>query len=153
MESGRNLPVRLEKVDLHSHKLSEIAGSEDMLTPSASPDGKFLSALHTAAQQLSIYDFGSAKWSNLSSTTGYRPAWTRDSSALYLITREGELQRYRSATGKLESGVKMPDSLPPFGLANLSLQGLAVLSIGLDGAPLVARDQGSSQIYAIKWEK
>jgi serine/threonine protein kinase/Tol biopolymer transport system component len=153
LESGKNLPVRLEKVDLHSHKLSEIAGSEDMLTPSVSPDGKFLSALHTAAaQQLWIYDFGSAKWSNLSSTTGYRPAWTRDSSALYLITREGELQRYRSATGKLESVVKMPDSLPSFGLASQSLQGLAFLSIGLDGAPLVARDQGSSQIYAIKWQ-
>jgi len=154
LESGRNFPVRLEKVDLHSHKLSEIAGSEDMLTPSVSPDGKYLSALHTAAaQQLSIYDFGSAKWSTLSSTTGYRPAWTRDSSAVYLITRGGELQRYHAATGKLESVVKMRDSLPPFGLASQSLQGLAFLSIGLDGASLVARDQGSSQIYAIKWQK
>ena len=153
MESGRNLPVRLEKVDLHSHKLSEIAGSEDMLKPSVSPDGKYLSAVHTAAaEQLSIYDFGSAKWSKLSSTTGYRPAWTRDSSALYIINREGELQRYRSATGKLESVAKMPDRMPSFGLANQSLQGLAFLSIGLDGAPLVARDQGSSQIYAIKWQ-
>jgi eukaryotic-like serine/threonine-protein kinase len=154
LESGKNLPVRLEKVDLHSHKLSEIAGSEDMLTPSVSPDGKFLSALHTAAaQQLWIYDFGSAKWSDLNSTTGYRPVWTRDSKALYLINREGELQRYRSATGKLESVAKMPDRMPPFGLANQSLQGLAFLSIGLDGAPLVARDQGSSQIYAIKWHE
>jgi Tol biopolymer transport system component len=154
LESGKNLPVRLEKVDLHSHKLSEIAGSEDMLTPSVSPDGKFLSALHTAAaQQLWIYDFGSAKWSDLNSTAGYRPVWTRDSKALYLINREGELQRYRSATGKLESVAKMPDRMPPFGLANQSLQGLAFLSIGLDGAPLVARDQGSSQIYAIKWHE
>jgi len=154
LESGKNLPVRLEKVDLHSHKLSEIPGSEDMLTPSVSPDGKFLSALHTAAaQQLWIYDFGSTKWSDLNSTTGYRPVWTRDSKALYLINREGELQRYRSATGKLESVAKMPDRMPPFGLANQSLQGLAFLSIGLDGAPLVARDQGSSQIYAIKWHK
>ena len=154
LESGKNLPVRLEKVDLHSHKLLEIPGSEDMLTPSVSPDGKFLSALHTAAaQQLSIYDFGSAKWSDLNSTTGYRPVWTRDSKALYLINREGELQRYRSATGKLESVAKMPDRMPPFGLANQSLQGLAFLSIGLDGAPLVARDQGSSQIYAIKWHE
>jgi hypothetical protein len=40
--------------------------------------------------------------------------------------------------------------MPSFGLANQSLQGLAFLSIGRDGAPLVARDQGSSQIYAIK---
>jgi len=154
LESGKNLPVRLEKVDLHSHKLSEIAGSEDMLTPSVSPDGKYLSAMHTAAaQQLSIYDFSSAKWSKLSSSTGYRPVWTRDSSALYLITSEGELQRYRSATGKLESVAKMPGRMPYFGLSNQSLQGLAFLSIGLDGAPLVARDQGSSQIYAIKWQK
>jgi len=43
--------------------------------------------------------------------------------------------------------------MPFFGLANQSLQGLAFLSIGLDGAPLVARDQGSSQIYALKWQK
>src|ERR1700747_3819889 len=56
LESGRNLPVRLEKVDLQSHKLSEIAGSEDMLKPSVSPDGKYLSAVHTAAaESLSIY--------------------------------------------------------------------------------------------------
>ena len=153
LESGKNLPVRLEKVDLHSHKLLEIPGSEDMLTPSVSPDSKYLSAMHTAADlQLSIYDFGSAKWSKLSSRSGYRPVWTRDSSALYLINREGELQRYRSATGKLESVAKMPDNMPPFGLANQSPEGLAFLSIGLDGAPLVARDQGSSQIYAIKWQ-
>jgi len=46
----------------------------------------------------------------------------------------------------------MPDRMPSFGLANQSLQGLAFLSIGLDGAPLVPRDQGSSQIYAIKWQ-
>jgi len=84
---------------------------------------------------------------------GYRPVWTRDSSALYLITREGELQRYRSTTGKLESVAKMPDRMPSFGLANQSLEGLAFLSIGLDGAPLVARDQGSSQIYAIKLQE
>ncbi len=151
LESGKNLPVWLEKLDLNTHKLSELAGSEDMLTASISPDGKFLSALHTAAaQRVSIYDFKTARWTILSSTTGYRPAWTRDSSTLYLITREGELQRYRPAFGRLESVVKMPGSLSAFGL---SLQGLWSLSIGLDGTPLVSRDQGSSQIYAIKWRK
>ena len=149
LESGKNLSVSLERVDLHSHRLSEMPGSQDMLTPSISPDGKFLCALHTAAAQLlSIYDFKTAKWTILGSTTGYRPAWTRDSRILYLITREGALQRYLPATGRLESVVKMPGSLSAFGL---SLQGLAFLSIGLDGAPLVARDQGSSQVYAIKW--
>jgi Tol biopolymer transport system component len=151
LESGKNLSVWLEKVDLATHKLSEIPGSEDMLTPSISPDGRFLSALHTASGQLvSVFDFKTAKWSILSSTTGFRPAWTRDSTTLYLVTREGELQRYRPATGRLESVVKMPGSLSSFGL---SLQGLSFLSIGLDGAPIVARDQGSSQIYAIKWRK
>jgi len=151
LESGKNLPVWLEKVDLHTHKLSEIPGSEEMLTASMSPDGKFLSALHTVSgQQVSVYDFKNAKWKILGSTTGYRPAWTRDSSTLYLVTRQGELQRYRPATGRLESVVKMPGSLNAFGL---SLQGLSFLSIGLDGAPIVARDQGSSQIYAIKWQQ
>src|ERR1700722_18043145 len=151
LESGKNLPVWLERIDLHTRELSEVPGSGEMLAPSMSPDGKFLSALHTVSgQQVSVYDFEKAKWNILGSTTGYRPAWTRDSSTLYLVTRQGELQRYVPANSRLESVVKMPGSLSAFGL---SLQGLAFLSIGLDGAPLVARDQGSSQIYAIKWQK
>jgi hypothetical protein len=53
------------------------------------------------------------------------------------------LRRYRFAAGKLEFVAKMPGSLPSFGLSGEPLEGLAFLSIGLDGAPLIARDQGA----------
>jgi len=38
-----------------------------------------------------------------------------------------------------------------FGASSAALDGTIFLTIGLDGAPLVARDQRSSQLYAMKW--
>ncbi len=151
LESGKSLPTLLEKVDLHTHQLSEIAGSEDILAPSISPDGKYLCAVHTSGDpRVAVYDFNAARWNILSSATGYRPAWARDSGTLYLVSREGELQSYRPANRQLKSVVKIPGTFSSFGA---SLEAFTFLGIGLDGAPLLVRDQGSSQIYAMKWQK
>ena len=151
MESGKNLPVFVEKVDLTNHQLSEVPGSQDMLVPSLSPDGKYIAALHTAgAEELAIFDSKNAKWNILSIRGGYQPAWAHDSTSVYFITRQGELRRYRAANSQLESVTKFPESEHLFGS---SLEGFTYLGIGLDGAPIIISDERSSQLYAIHWHK
>jgi Tol biopolymer transport system component len=144
------MPVLLEKLDLHTHQLSEISGSEDMLAPSVSPDGKFLAAVHTVATQVAIYEFGTGKWKPLDQASGHRPAWARDSSAVYFITRQGELYRYHAAQRRLEFVARIGRFLT-FGASGAALDGPGFLAVGPDGSPLVARDQRSSQLYALKW--
>jgi serine/threonine protein kinase len=151
LEGGKKIPVFLEKLDVRTHQLSEILGSEDMLAPSISPDGQFLAAVHTVATQMAIYDFGTAKWSLLDQATGNRPAWARDSSAVYFITRQGQLYRYHAAPRRLEFVVTIARFLT-FGASGAALNGPGFLTVGPDDSPLLVRDQRSSQLYALKWQ-
>jgi eukaryotic-like serine/threonine-protein kinase len=150
LESGKSIPALLEKVDLRTHQLSEIPGSEDMLTPAVSPDGRFLAALHTVAEGVALYEFSTGHWTILDQASGYRPAWSPDSIAVYFITRQGELYSYRAASRQLKSVLKVAGSMTVYGA---QLEGTGFLVIAPDGAPLLTRDQRSSQLYALKWQK
>lgn len=152
LESGSKTPVFLERVDLHTHQRTEIPGSEDMLMPSTSPDGKYLAALHTVAEQVAIHEFDSGKWSALNQTSGGGLAWARDSSALYFITRKGDTYRYDPANQKLTPLAKLPEYLA-LNATGAALEGLKFLGVAPDGALLTVRDKGSSELYALKWQE
>jgi Tol biopolymer transport system component len=150
LESSKSTPVLLEKVNLRTHQLSDVAGSDDMLAPAVSLDGKFLAALHTVGTQVALYEFATGKWNILDQASMYQLAWAPDSSAVYFITRHGELYSYRVANRQLKSVMKVAGHMTVMGS---QLEGMGFLLIGPDGAPLLIRDQRSSQLYALKWRK
>jgi eukaryotic-like serine/threonine-protein kinase len=150
LEVGRKLPVRVAKFDFRTRQLAEIPGSEDMLSPTMSPDGRFVAALHTTASYVAFYEFATGKWTILGQESAFRPAWTRDSSAIYFITHHGDLRRYHVATRKIESIVKIPDREQSFGVYGAFLEAIDLLAVGPDGELLVVHDQRSSQLYAMK---
>jgi len=150
LEIGRKLPVRLAKFDFRTRQLSEIPGSEDMLSPAMTPDGRFLAALHTDASYVAIYEFAIDRWTVLAQESAHRPAWTRDSSMIYFITHHGEVRRYHAVTRKMESIVKIPDRDQSFGVYGALLEVIDFLAIGPDGELLVVHDHRSSQLYAMK---
>jgi hypothetical protein len=76
--------------------------------------------------------------------------WARDSRAIYYITHHQEVQRYHSATRKVESIVQLPDRGQSFGVYGAFLEAFDFLAIGRDDELLWVRDQRSSQIYAMK---
>jgi len=147
LEAGKRLPVQVEKIDLRTHQLSEISGSEEMVTPVVSPDGKFLAALHGPDTRVALYEFANSKWTNFDQGTNYRPAWAADSSILYFATRTGQLFSYDAFQQQLKLLGKVPVSIA---ITGAQLQGMNFFLIGRDGAPLVIRDQSSSQVYALK---
>lgn len=115
-----------------------------------SPDGRFLAALHTTASYVAIYDLATAKWTILEQESAYRPAWSRDSSAMYFITHQGDLRRYHAVTRKIGSIVTIPDREQSFGVYGAFLEAIDFLAIGPEGELLVVHDQRSSQLYAMK---
>ena len=150
LEIGQKLPIRLAKFDFRTRQLAEIPGSEEMFLPATSPDGRFLAALHTAASYVAVYEFATNKWTVLERDSAYRPVWTRDSSAIYYITHQQEVQRYHAVTRKVESIVQLPDRGQSFGVYGAFLEAFDFLAIGRDDELLWVRDQRSSQIYAMK---
>jgi Tol biopolymer transport system component len=150
LESGKSMPVRLREVDLQTHKVSDVAGSEDMLAPVVSPDGKFMAALHTEARRVAIYDFSTSKWSILAGNSGHRPAWAQDSKVFFFVDIHGILNRCNPATRQLNQAGKFP---PGVIVGGANLEGTSFLAIAPDGSPLLVRDQPSSQLYALKWQR
>jgi Tol biopolymer transport system component len=150
LEIDRKLPVPLARFDFRTRQLFEISGSDDMVLPATSPDGRFLAALHTAANKVAIYEFASGKWTVLDQDSGYRPVWTRDSDAIYFITHEEEVRRYDIASRKTEFVVKIPNAKRRFGVYGALLEAFDFLAMSPDGQLLMIDDQRSSQIYAMK---
>jgi Tol biopolymer transport system component/predicted Ser/Thr protein kinase len=133
-------------IDLRTHKVSVVPGSEKLFSPHWSPDGRYIAALsYPDGQALMLFDFKTQKWAELARITGAFPNWSRDGKYLHFHTfgSDPALYRVRISDHNLEK--------------TASLKGLR-LAIGAWGAwcgqaadvsPLILRDVGSQEIYAL----
>ena len=72
-------------MDLATHQVSTIPGSENLFSPRWSPDGQYLAALTADSTKLLLFNFKTQKWSdwvNEPGAIGF-PNWSRDGSYLY----------------------------------------------------------------------
>jgi dipeptidyl aminopeptidase/acylaminoacyl peptidase len=97
--------------------------------------------------QISLFDLGRQKWRKLVAIEHPRsPNWSRDGRYLYFVTEGSEefIYRLRIADRKLEKLAS---------LENVSgLHASQWFSLAPDGSPLVVRDMGTNEIYALDWE-
>jgi Tol biopolymer transport system component len=132
-------------VDLQTHKVSVVPGSEGLYSPHWSPDGRYIGAMSSNAVKLMLFDFKSQKWTELARTTLAYPNWSRDGKYLHFFSAGSDpaLYRVRISDHKLEKIA--------------SLKGVR-LTIGFEGtwcglapddSPLVLRDVGSQEIYGL----
>jgi Tol biopolymer transport system component len=150
LETGSSTMTRIAKVDLRTHELSEVPGSEDMFCPALSPDGNHLAAkLGAASSQVALYDLTTRKWNILTETSDYRPAFSNDSKSLYFMSRSDELDVYSLSTRE----IKRIPSQGFLAVSGSTLEGAWFLGTGPDGSPITVRDQRSTQLYALRWKK
>jgi eukaryotic-like serine/threonine-protein kinase len=135
-------------VDLATHQLSVLPGSQGTFSPRWSPDGRFLAALSSDSQKLELFDFKTQKWTDWlrgPHAVGFSN-WSRDSKYLYFDSIFGNDQSYR----RLKVGETIPEQI--VSLKNLrrylnwigSWSGLAP-----DGTPIFVRDTSTQEIYAL----
>jgi eukaryotic-like serine/threonine-protein kinase len=138
-----NAVIRL--LDLETHEESTVPGSQGMFSPRFSPDGQHLGALSFDLRTLLLFDFANGKWTELyKGVVGY-PNWSGDGRHLYFDTGS-ELRRVAIADHRVEVIV----SLKGFRRASSSLG--QWFGLGPDDTPLVLRDVGTSEIYALDWD-
>jgi Tol biopolymer transport system component len=142
----------LHLLELSGRHVSAPAGSEGLFSPRWSPDGRFIAALTKDSMTLKIVDLGTGLWRDLVRGQGVAyPSWSKDSKTIYFRTpmeRQAGFYRVRVADAKTEL---VTDAPIPRGLA-ASINGWWS-GVDRDGTPIVLRDAGIQEIYAlvVKW--
>ncbi len=135
----------IDVLDLQTHKVSKVPGSEGLFSPHWSPDGRYVAALRTAARGSMLFDFNTHKWTDLESIQASFPNWSRDSNYVYFFSEDSEpsIYRVRVRDRKLERVVGLKGIRLTIGEVG-TWCGLAA-----DDSPLILRDVGTQEIYAL----
>jgi Tol biopolymer transport system component len=146
LEPGHSRTFAIHVMDLKTHQVSTLPGSQGLYGPRWSPNGRYVAAERAGPETLEIFDFVTRKWTELVTTaTGYGN-WSRDGQHFYFDSKgpEPAFYRVRISDQKLEKLVS---------LKNLRLAGPGEWTgLGPDDSPLLLRDVGTQEIYALDWE-
>jgi Tol biopolymer transport system component/tRNA A-37 threonylcarbamoyl transferase component Bud32 len=149
LKGSSNEQNEIEMLDIQTGKASAIPGSESLIDPALSPDGHFLAATTSDRLKLMLFDFATQKWTELVKTDIGAVNWTRDGKYLYFDSGSGldpAISRLRIADRKLERVTGLKD----FRRVEFSYYPWSGLTP--DGAPLLLRDIGTQEVYALDLE-
>ena len=134
-------------LDLQTGNVSQLPGSQGMFSPRWSPNGRYIATLSADSKTVSLFDLKTQKWSELiSGTLGY-PNWSKDGQHLYLLDIMGAstVLKVRLSDRKVERVVDLK-GFPMTGHYGSSM------TIAPDDSPLIVRDAGTYDVYALDWE-
>jgi serine/threonine protein kinase/Tol biopolymer transport system component len=144
---GGRADSTIRVLDLSRNQVSTLPGSEGLFSPRWSPDGRYILALPGNSLGLVLFDFHTEKWSELLKASIAFPNWSADGQYIYFLhwPDNPAALRVRISDRKVE---RIAD------LKNLPIAGHFGLWLGLapDDSPLVLRDAGSQDVYALDWE-
>ncbi len=137
---------RIRFYDFSTNVWSPLAGSEELWRARWSPDGRYIAALTIRGQRLRLYDTRGRTWRTLDADHINSPTWSRNGSYVYYDTEGGahSLRRVRIADGRIE----LLTPLSSFSRAAYWWSGLSP-----DDAPILLRDIGAVEIYALDIER
>jgi Tol biopolymer transport system component/DNA-binding winged helix-turn-helix (wHTH) protein len=85
LESGDDLVI--QRLDLKTHQVSTLSGSNGCYFPVWSPDGRYVAAGKDS--KLVLFDSTTQKWEDLASVGGFHKSWSRDGKHLYFVSHLG----------------------------------------------------------------
>jgi Tol biopolymer transport system component len=141
----------IKLVDLKTHRVSSVPGSEGLFSPRWSPDGKYLAALSQDSLKLMFFDFKDQKWSEPiteKAIIGF-PTWSRDSTYLYFDEGGADPTFRRIKVGAVRSEPLFSLKGMPRSFTNMVGQWSG---LSPDGFPLFTRDVSIEEIYALDVE-
>ena len=148
LESIGNFNSVLKVLDLASHQVTTLSGSEGMWSPRWSPNGRFISGVHDGSSGgVKILDLETQRWSQLQEKDECSwHTWSSDSQFIYcsLIFAGPDPGMFRS---RISGG--HPERVVD--LKGLRFTGALMSWEGLDptDTPMLLRDAGTDDIYAL----
>lgn len=136
-------------VDLKTTKVETLPGSEQLLSPVRSPDGRFMVANTVDRQKLMLFDYATQKWSELVNMSSGYTQWSGDSEFVYFdsgTSTDPAIYRIRLSDKKLERVATFK------GIRRVFTAFVAWSGLTPDGLPLLMRDTGTQEVYALDLE-
>ena len=136
-------------VNLRTHEVTTVPGSDGLFSPRWSPDGRYIAALSIDNTKLVLFDYKTRKWSTwLEEAAGAvsYPVWSADSKYIYfddLVTEEESIRRVEVGSSRTEKVLKLEgiERYPgPFGLWSGRMA---------DGSSMFVRDRSSQEVYQL----
>jgi eukaryotic-like serine/threonine-protein kinase len=140
-------PVATHLLSLRTRQVSTLPGSEGLLGPNASPDGRYIAAL--GKDKLLLFDVGTQKWKELTTSPVNYIKWSRDGKYVYFdddSPSDPAIFRVRFVDGNLERVLSLKNLRRESGIW------FTWFGLGPDDSPLLLRSAGSQEIYALDWE-
>ena len=145
VSSDRNSTIRI--LDVRAHQISTLPDSKGLYSPRWSPDGRYVVAMPVDSRGLVLFDFTAQRWEEIAKVTASFPNWSRTGDYVYFLHEEDQpsVLRVRIRDRKLE---RVAD------LKNFRQAGFFGFWLGIapDDSPLLPRDTGTQEIYALDWE-
>ena len=151
--TSASTPERAEVklLDVKSGKMETIAGSTGLTLPVISPDGRHLASCTADGKKIKIYEFSSRTWQEITPPTGAGSSdWSADSRYLYFDNGLGGdpgIYRLRMADKKVERVASLKN------FRRVISGGVPWIGITPSGEPLVMRDAGTQEVYALDFEE
>ena len=141
---GASAESDLRLFDLVTGSSAVLPGSNGLMVPRWSPDGRTIAAMTLDAKALKLLDLATGRWSSLPTGAVAFPEWSHDGAWIYYVrwTAHPAILRIHVADGKQEV---LAD------LTGAQYTGAYTLWMGLDPGdrPLMLRDAGTDDIYAL----
>jgi serine/threonine protein kinase/Tol biopolymer transport system component len=133
-------------LDVKTHQVSTLPGSTGLFSPRWSPDGRHLVAMPFDSKNLMLFDFATQKWEEIAKISPAFPNWSKSGDYVYFLDyNQPSVVRIRIRDLKVE---RVAD------LKSFRVTGQALGWLGLtpDDSPLLLRDIGTQEVYALDWK-
>ena len=147
LHDGEGITIRI--VNLKTHEVTTVPGSEGLFSPRWSPNGRYIAALSPDFTKVMLFDFNTQKWlawlTEPAGAVSY-PVWSSDSKYLYfddLVTDEESIRRVKVGSNRTERVFKLEgiERYPgPFGLWSSRTN---------DGSYMFVRDRSTQEVYQL----
>jgi len=138
------LTTAIHILDIRTHKISTLPGSEGLFSPRWSPDGRYMVAMPRNSQGLKLYDLKTRKWVLLTNVTAGFPCWSENGRYIYFlrIVSNPGVFRVGVPDGKIEKVASLKD---------FQMTGYYGLWLGLtpDDSPLLLKDTGTQDVVSM----
>ncbi|MGA7234077.1 MAG: winged helix-turn-helix domain-containing protein [Bryobacteraceae bacterium] len=145
-QRGGGRATEIDLIDVKTRNISVLPGSEGLVSPRWSPDGRFIAAMPSDSSGLVLFNVRSQTWKKLIQLRIGYPNWSHDGKYIYFdrFSKPKGIGRVRVSDGSIESilTAKMGDEIWNID----SWTGLSP-----DDSVLLLRDAGIEEIYALRW--